>query len=172
MKTSVSSIKSNQQLLVRSLVIGLAAAMPLLVHLAPPIMGVAAGAVLLPMFYLPLVATAWRLKSLMMLALFLPWLNMWITGMPGPLTSFILTLEVGIFMLSAWNHDLFSLPQWLIGPAGYLVAKAASAMLLAFFVLTGIQQADPLSFAMGALTKSWPGLLILMLFSTGLFRNR
>ena len=158
------------------MVITAALAMPFLFHLLPPvtILGTPAGAVMLPMFYAPLVAAAWRMKPLAGAALALPLLNLLLAGRPDPATAFILTFEVALFMLAAWNRDKLKLPAWTTGAAAYLAAKAASFAGLSVALLFGVQitTAGPAAFVAQSLSTGWPGIALLMILSALVFRSR
>lgn len=171
MKAAITSALPHQKVVIRTLVVAVALGAPFLVHLLPPIFGTVAGVVLLPMFYAPLVASTWRLKSVTVLALFLPLANMLLTGLPDPVTTFMMTFEVGVFLVVGWNRKKLRIPGWLVGPAGYFLARVGSVSLKALALLVGISVFGPLDSALYTISSTWPGLLVLTLLSWWLFRT-
>lgn len=166
---------SRSRVIAKAFVVTAALAMPFLFHLLPPItiLGAPAGAVMLPMFYAPLVAAAWRLRLVTGIALALPLINLLLIGRPDPATAFILTFEVGLFLLVAWNRDKLRLPSWTTGAAAYLIAKAASFAALSVALLFGFQVigAGPADFVVQSLSTGWPGIVLMMILSALVFNN-
>ena len=172
MKNLYSSSLTRTDTTVRSLTIATALAAPFLIHLIPPIGATMAGAVLLPMFIAPLLASAWRMRMLAGISLFLPLVNMLIMGHPEPLVSLILTFEIAMFLLITWNWNRLRLPAWLVGVTGYLGAKAGSiAMIFTGGLSFSLNTPEPIGFAFESILNGWPGLVLLTILSLGLFKN-
>ena len=121
-----------------------------------------------------LLAAAWRMKTLTGLALALPLLNLLLIGRPDPATALILTFEVALFMLAAWNREKLKLPAWTTGAAAYLAAKAASFAALSVALLLGYQiiAVSPAEFVAQSLGTGWPGIVLLMGLSAVVFHSR
>lgn len=149
--------------------IALAAVLPFVVHLAPPVGGVQLGARLLPIFLAPFVAAAlFHPAVAIAAALATPTLNRLLTGRPTPELAVQLTLELLVFaaiVLIAARRD--ARLAW-VGPVAYLAAKAAA---LAALALAGAATIVPAAFAT-SLGHALPGLALLALLGFGLDRVR
>lgn len=149
--------------------IGLTAALPFLVHLAPPVGGVQLGARLLPIFLAPLVAAAlFHPAVAVVAALVTPTLNRLLTGRPTPEMAVQLTLELLVFVGIAWWAARRGARLAWLAPAGYVAAKAAT---LAALALAGGATIVPSAFVT-SLGHALPGLALLALLGLGLDRLR
>jgi hypothetical protein len=137
--------------------ISLMIALPFLVHLAPPVAGIQMGAIVLPIFYAPLVAVFLFNPAVSIVAAMLaPYINLLITGRPTLPVASALSVEVLAFsgvLLALHRRNIYTV--WAV-PAAYLLAKLASGAL-SFVVMPGYS----LSQWLISIPAALPGLLIL-----------
>ncbi|MDN3690402.1 hypothetical protein [Cyclobacterium jeungdonense] len=135
---------------------------PIVVHLGPPVQGSPLGAILLPMFYVPLVALILidKVPALVAAALS-PTLNFLISGNEQWSLLILLSLELIVFTLVI--SDLFSrkISFWAVVP-GILLAKLAGAGLIMAF---GLLPLSPVNYFIQSLYTGLPGILILLVLS-------
>ncbi|MBD3630270.1 hypothetical protein [Cyclobacterium sp.] len=133
---------------------------PILVHLAPPVQGTPIGAILLPMFYVPLIALILLGKTPALAAAALsPALNFLISGNEQLSLMLLLTIELIVFTLSLayLKHKLGN--GWAVLPS-ILLAKvigAAGIFWLNFLPLT------PIDYFFNSLYTGLPGIIILFI---------
>jgi hypothetical protein len=134
---------------------------PYVVHLFPGWDDSPLGARLIPMFWAPLLGVFWRQYGFTLgLAFASPWINHLIFGMPSRPLAIVLSFELVVFtlllfaMVRAWGHR-----AWM-GPAGYLLTKPFSALLIAAWPLL---PAPPLKFIAHSVTTAWLGIIVLAL---------
>lgn len=135
-------------------------ALPLLVHLLPPVGTVPMGAVLLPLFIAPFIALyLFHPAAALIASLVTPLLNRALTGQPTSEMATLLTVELCAFTLAAlllrrvWPRSLVN------APLAYLVAKLVAAGVL---VLTSLIPALPLGYLTGSVVNALPGLALLV----------
>ncbi|NND06765.1 MAG: hypothetical protein HKN87_10330 [Saprospiraceae bacterium] len=138
--------------------------LPLMVHLIPIGGGAPAGAMLLPIFYLPFIALIFFKKHVALVAALLaPFINFLLTGNPQWELVTLLSVELVAFViLSAGllrQHRL----KWIAAPVGYLGAKLVSSLVLILLpLLPNLQASD---FLAQSIATALPGILILMVIN-------
>lgn len=138
-------------------------ALPFFVHLIPNTGSSPIGAVLLPIFYAPLVAALlYRVHVGLLAAVAGPVLNHLITGMPAPEILLILTLELILFTGIVYRLRNVSYAGWISGPLAYLSAKLFS-MLMLFIMPAILPGQDPFSFFTYSISNAIPGLFVLLI---------
>ncbi|WP_154857415.1 hypothetical protein [Cyclobacterium xiamenense] len=133
---------------------------PLLVHVAPPIQGSPTGAVLLPLFYVPLIALVLTDKVPALLAAIVsPSLNFLITGNEQWSLLLLLTVELTVFTLIL--QFLFSRGRsyWAVITAIVLAKALGAGLILAF----GLMPVAPFAYFSQSLSTGLPGILMLLL---------
>lgn len=144
--------------------------LPYGVHLIPPLAGVALGAMLLPMFYTPLIALLLvNLPSAIIIAIFSPLLNSSFTGHPLPEKVAILTVELAVFTVIAYLIQRRKRDFWATALLAY-VATGLSVAAMLFFVPGIMPQLSPLEFLLGTVTTAPAGIAILVLINIVLLR--
>ncbi|WP_162339878.1 hypothetical protein [Cyclobacterium salsum] len=135
---------------------------PIVVHLGPPVQGIPLGAILLPMFYVPLLAFILidKVPALVAAALS-PLLNFLISGNEQWSLVILLSLELMVFTLVISYLFSKKVPFWAVVP-GILLAKVAGAGLILGF---GLLPLPPVSYFIQSLYNGLPGILILLLLS-------
>ena len=148
------------QLKATAILLTIASVLPLLVHLIPPYQGTPMGAILLPMFYVPLIALLfYRTHVGVIVAVLAPIINYLITGLPHWQFIALLGFELLVFTLIA-NQLLHSeMLAWVAAPLAFLLAKATAAGVLVFVPL--LESTEPLVYFSNALSYAVPGILLL-----------
>ena len=148
------------QLKSTAILLTIASVLPLLVHLIPPYQGTPMGAILLPMFYVPLIALLFfRTHVAVIIAVLAPIVSYLVTGLPHWQLMALLGFELLVFTLVA-NQLLRSVVlAWIAAPLAFLLAKATAAGLLFFVPL--LESTEPLSYFGNALSYALPGILLL-----------
>ena len=137
--------------------------LPFLIHLLPPVGGVPMGARLLPLFIAPFLAVVLFHPAVALVAsLVTPLLNRLLTGQPAWEMSVLLTVELVTFSLAAWLLVRRWPRFWGNAPLSYVIAKAASLLLLSFLPLLPV---SPWRFFFNSLQTALPGLLVLLLLN-------
>ena len=141
-----------------------ASVLPWLVHLLPPHQGTPLGAVLLPLFLVPLVALLWYPPSVaFIVATAGPVLSFLVTGLPqGPMLV-LLTAELIVFTLVASQLLRASALGWVAAPLAFLFAKTVSLIILT--LLPFLSQLEPLTYFRTSLSVALPGILLLGLIN-------
>jgi hypothetical protein len=133
--------------------------LPFIVHSfgGPPV-----GARWLPLFYAPFLA-AMMFHPLVSLTagVITPFLNHMITGSPVLPVAIILSFELAVFSVVAYQFTHRRPAFWGAAPLAYILAKVASLMLLAIWP-GQLVTATPWQFFTTSLMNAWPGLLVLM----------
>src|SRR5690625_2492789 len=156
MTTTRSAVRLNY---VSATLVALAAAvaLPVLVHLLPPVGGLPAGARLLPIFFAPLIAVLVRQPAAALTAaVAAPLLNHLLTGLPDAAMLPVLTLQLLIFTGVA---ALLASRRFLtvLAPVAYVLAYWLTPVVLRVFG----GEAGPVQPLGTLLTNAWPGLLAL-----------
>lgn len=158
---AVLALKKNVYVQVPATVvtISLMIALPFLVHLAPPVGGIQMGAIMLPIFYAPLVAVfLFHPAVSIVAAMVAPYVNYLVMGRPALPVASALSVEVLAFSgLLLALHRRNSHAVWAV-PAAYLLARLAGGAV-SFVVMPGYSLSQWLVSVAAAL----PGLLILSL---------
>ncbi len=161
-----SAIKRLQ---VKELTILIAASVLLqfIIHLLPPVNGLPPGAMLLPIFYVPLIAVMfYKFHTAMVVAAFGPILNYFLTGNPKPGTIPLLTFEVFLFILI-----LTALLKYKkLNKAGSFIAvlSALTVSPLVFSLFSG--SGFPGMHLLISLKNAVPGIVVLVLLNILLLR--
>lgn len=135
---------------------------PIVVHLVPPVQGTPPGAILLPMFYVPLVALVLIDKVPALVAATLsPTLNFLISGNDQWSLLVLLSLELIVFTIVISYLFSNNVPFWAVVP-GILLAKVVGAGLVMGF---GLVPLSPVNYFIQSLYTGLPGILILLLLS-------
>ena len=167
---SDTSFWEQSQILEIVLLLGLSVAIPFLVHLAPsPAWGaLPLGALLLPMFYTPLLAVLFcRTHVGIMVCLAGPWLNLQLTGYPEPAFALVLTTELLIFYLFLKGLAVRRKGrwQWYFAPFSFLAAKGLMLVLVLVWPAL-LPRIAPLAFFLNSTIYALPGLVILSLIGS------
>lgn len=135
---------------------------PIVVHLGPPVQGIPLGAILLPMFYVPLLAFILidKVPALVAAALS-PLLNFLISGNEQWSLLILLTLELMVFTVVISYLFSKKVSFWAVVP-GILLAKVGGAGLILGF---GLLPLPPVGYFIQSLYNGLPGILILLLLS-------
>lgn len=146
-----------------TVLMGMAVLFPVFMHFLPSWDDGPLGARLLPIFWAPLMAAFhFRLSLAVAFAALTPWVNHFLTGHPLPGMAALLMVELLLF--AVWIRLLVAKwqPRWWMGSAAYLLTKPFSGLaIVALPNLTG--RSDYLGHLTSALTRSWPGILLLAL---------
>jgi hypothetical protein len=139
-------------------------AFPFLMHLLPPIQGTPMGAMILAMFYAPLVAVlVSRYHVGLIVAILAPMLNALIIGHPNWAFVPILTLELSMFVTFVYLLNKYNKISWFSAPLAYLAVKTISALIIALFpFLLGVH---PVDFWMSSVSTGVVGILVLTLIN-------
>ncbi len=161
---NISSLKQDRRVLVPAAIITLVLtiALPILVHLIPPVNGVPWGARLIPIFYAPFVAAMLFHPAVSLLAaLFAPILNYLLTGSPTLEMAYLLSFELLVFSLLVvlLAPRLSRLP--ITGLLGFLLAKVAALVLLTLLPGSLIPLETWMYFR-SSLVNALPGMLVLV----------
>lgn len=138
----------------------IASVLPWLIHLIPPHQGTPMGAILVPLFVVPLVALLWYPPTVaLIVAAAGPVLSFLVTGLPqGPMLV-LLTAELVIFTLVTGQLLRASTLKWVAAPLAFLFAKTVSLIILT--LLPFLSQVEPLTYFRTSLSVALPGILLL-----------
>jgi len=161
--TREQSVGGKLQIRATLVMLGIAMVLPFLTHLLPAFNGTPAGAILLPMFYAPFIAVAlFRVHVGLIAAIAAPLLNYAITGNPASGVLMVLSIELVLFTLIAWQLlKLNNVIAWIAAPISYLLAKGLSGTFLAF-VPELVPNVDAASFVINSIQHALPGLAVLL----------
>ncbi len=158
-----------QRLQIKEITILIAASILLqfVIHFIPQVNGIPLGAILLPMFYVPLIAvTFYKFQTALVVTAFGPILNYLITGNPRLETVPLLTFEVLLFVLML---TVFLRYNKLIR-AGTLIsiltALTVSPLVFGIFNSSGFSALHLLT----SLQNAVPGMIIIVLVNILLLR--
>ncbi len=167
--TAILPLSSKYQLTQTAVILAATMVLPVLIHLFPNINGNLSGAVLLPIFWAPMVAAFLYKKHVAILAgIFAPLLNYLIMGRPAPEMVVTLGFEVVLFVLFlSWFKDL-KVIQYLAAPLAYLIASLL--VVLGLSVLGNLT--NPVSFWMNSSAIALPGILLMGIFNIAIIRFR
>ncbi len=153
-----------------ALLLGGSVLLQFIIHLVPSYGSVPLGAILLPMFYAPLIAAVFFKPHVAVLTgILTPILNYALTGFPVPANGAVLTVELLVFALAA----SFMLRNYRVKKASALLAllcaKAASWVVFVSFPIAG---AFTSGFFIQSFVNAIPGIFILSLLNIFLVHNR
>ena len=134
--------------------------LPLLIHLIPSYSGTSVGGVLLPMFYIPLVALLFlHLRVALVVAVLAPLTNYLITGLPQGPFALLLSIELILFTLLTGRLLRSVVVAWVAAPVAFVLAKVVSASVLAVIPL--LPQLQPWDYLSGSIRLALPGVVLL-----------
>ncbi len=135
---------------------------PFLIHLIPPVNGVRMGAVLLPMFYVPLIAvTFYKFRTALIVTAFGPSLNYLLTGSPVAGAVPLLTSEVLLFVLILTVLLKYNRLKQISALISILPALVIPPLLIGLFSGHGYS----LEHLLISLRNAVPGIIVLMLMN-------
>lgn len=168
MSSRVSSlsleIARKAQLLATLAMTALGFLLPFAIHFFPTFQGTPVGAMFIPMFYMPFIASLFfRFHVGFIAAALAPVLNYAITGHPTVNLVTILTIEMSAFVFVAYilNHQIFI--KYISAPLSYLIVKVFSLALL--MVIPSLIAIPPLDFFINSVTTAVPGIIVLTLLN-------
>jgi hypothetical protein len=152
------------------IVLALALMFPFMIHILPVPDDTRLGPRLLPMFYAPLLAALLgRTQSAFLVALLAPWLNWLLTRHPTPPSAVIMMVQLLTFVAVVRLLLAKVGARWFLAAPAYLLAFAASTLLVALFPnLIGGRPVP--AWASGTVTTALPGVAILVLINWLAFR--
>jgi len=135
-------------------------ATPFLAHMLPAYNGTPVGAILLAMFYAPLVAVlVSRFHVGLIVAALAPLLNVLITGHPDWSIAPVLTIELILFVSFVYFLSRQKAIGWLSAPVAYIAAKTVSTAAIAVF--PAILNVNPADFWLNSIVNGSAGLAVL-----------
>ena len=142
---------------------------PFIIHLIPPANGIRLGAVLLPMFYVPLIAVIfYKFRTALIVTAFGPVINYLLTGSPQYQSVPLLTFEVLLFVLMLTvllkNNKLIKVSALI----SILPALIVPPLVFALFSGSG----SPVDHILISLKNAIPGIIILSVLNIFLLRAR
>ncbi len=168
---NVNTLQITAKYQVTQTLVILAATMllPVMVHLLPSIGGNLSGAVLLPIFFAPMIAAFLYKKHVAIFAgIFAPLLNFLIMGRPAPEMVIMLASEIVLFVLVlGWLKDIKGL-RFAAAPVAYLIAS----MIVALGLSTVGNLINPVSFWMNSTMIAIPGILLMGMINLAILRFR
>ena len=159
---TIIQLRKNHGVLFLFFLVPAAAAFPILVHLIPSVNGIPIGAILLPMFYIPLlVLFIYGRGAAILTACLAPVLNFLLVGNANWGFMGVLTLELVVF---TYFVSLFIPTQLKLFSAllAIVFAKFISALFISVFQLVPVAG---LEYFQNALINGIPGIVILILIT-------
>ncbi len=154
------------------IVLAVCVGVPFLIHLIPFSGSVPIGAMLLPLFYAPLVAMIlFRFQVAFVAAMLAPIVNYALTGQPILEITLLLSLELGLFSVFGYFLLQGRILKWLAAPLAYIFAKLISSLMIGWFPV----EMTSLDFWMTSVSNGLTGLLILLVINVlvlQLWRNK
>lgn len=169
--TIITVDSAAKRLQVKEIAILIAASVFLqfIIHLIPPAGGVPLGAVLLPMFYIPLIAVIfYKFHTALVVTAFGPILNYIMTGSPELGIVPLLTFEVLLFVLALTVLSKYGRFSSLGALISILAALMISPLVLGLFNSSGFSA----SFLLTSLKNAVPGIIIITVMNIFLLRLR
>jgi hypothetical protein len=138
--------------------------LPFVVHLLPPVNGKPIGAILLPMFYIPLIGLLIfrRPGPVLIGAVLAPILNHLVTGRPPLSLLPIMEIELAVFTIVCLAFLRTPGLKYIAGPLGYLAVKFISSSLLILFPSL---LENSKGFLSNSLATGLPGIMILLVLN-------
>ncbi|MGK7394732.1 MAG: hypothetical protein ACNS62_09165 [Candidatus Cyclobacteriaceae bacterium M3_2C_046] len=156
---------SRFQLKATLIMLAVGISLPFLFHLIPAFQGTPMGAILLPMFYAPFIAVIlFRYHVAIITALLAPLANYLVTGHPHVELMTVLTFELAIFVSAAYLLNKYNQIRWITAPLSFLIAKVASAVLIALIPVL-LVQASAVDFWINSVTTGLVGMVVLLLIN-------
>lgn len=164
--SAILQLSAKYQVAQTVVILAATMALPVLVHLLPNINGNLSGAVLLPIFIAPMLATFIYKKHVAIFAgIFAPLLNYLLMGRPAPEMVITLGFEVVAFvLLLSWLKNLKGI-QYLAAPLSFLLAS-----LITMLGLSVVSNAEPVSLWLNSTAVAIPGILLLAILNIVLLK--
>jgi len=143
--------------------------LPVLVHLLPNLNGQISGAVLLPIFFAPMIAAYFYKKHVAIFAgVFAPLFNYLLMGRPAPEMVVALGFEVVLFVLVLSVLKNTKVIQYFAAPLSYLLASFVVAIGLS---VSG-NLSNPVSFWISSIIIAIPGILLIGILNLAILKFR
>lgn len=167
--TQVLQLTSKYQLTQTIVVLGATMLLPILIHLLPNINGQISGAVLLPIFFAPMIAAFLYKKHVAIFAgIFAPLLNFLIMGRPAPEMVITLGFEVVLFVLILGWLKKFKIINYIVAPVAYLISSLTVVVGLSFLG----NLANPLSVWLNSTLVAIPGIILMGILNLFILKFR
>lgn len=167
--TQVLQLTSKYQITQTVVILAATMILPLLIHLLPNINGNISGAVLLPIFFAPMIATFIYKKHVAILAgIFAPLLNFLIMGRPAPEMVITLGFEVVAFVLILGLLKNLNAIRYIAAPLAYLISSVI--VVLSLSVIGTL--VNPLSFWMNSTIVAFPGIILMGILNIVILKFR
>ena len=141
-----------------------------IIHLVPSYNNVPVGAILLPMFYAPLIAAVFFKPHVAVLTgILTPLLNYALTGFPVPANGAVLTVELLVFALAASFLLRKNNSKNVSALLALLCAKAASWMIFVSIPFAGVFTSG---FFIQSFITAVPGIFVLSLLNIFLVHSK
>ena len=161
---SIKKLQIKETILVLFATIGI----QFLIHLIPPYNNTPLGAILLPMFFAPLVAVVFfRLHVALLAGILGPVFNYLITGSPAPEIVSLLTIELMVFVFVSSFILQFKKINIAAAPISIILAKLSSWLIALAFPVIG---SFTTGFFIQSLVNAIPGIFILFILNIFLLR--
>jgi hypothetical protein len=145
-------------------------ALQFLIHLIPPYNNTPLGAILLPMFFAPLVAIFFfRFHVALLAGILGPTFNYFLTGSPASEIVSLLTIELLVFVIAVSFILRFRKINMAAAPISLILAKLSSWLVALIFPVLGSFSS---TFFIQSFVNAIPGILILFLLNVFLLRLR
>ncbi len=157
-------IVRKTQLLATLAMTALGFLLPFAIHFFPTFQGTPIGAMFIPMFYMPFIASLFfRFHVGFIAAALAPVLNYAITGHPTVNLVTILTIEMSAFVFVAFILNQHKIIKYVSAPLSYLIVKVFSFALL--LVIPSLITVPPAKFFINSVSTAVPGIIILFLLN-------
>lgn len=159
MKTStIIQLTARYQLAQTLFVLVATMVSPILIHLLPDINGYTPGAVLLPIFFAPLIAVfIYKPHVAIFSGIFAPVLNYLILGLPTPPVVITMGVEVVLFVWMVYRLKDFKPIGYLAAPISYMISSLL--VLLGLSVFSNV--VNPFTLWTSNMLVALPGILLL-----------
>jgi hypothetical protein len=160
---------SKYQITQTAIVLAATMILPILVHLLPNINGQLAGAVLLPVFFAPMIAAFLYKKYVALFAgIFAPLLNFLIMGRPASEMVIMLGFELVLFVLVlGWMKNLKAI-RYFAAPVAYMISSLIVVLGLSVFN----NLINPVSFWLNSTIAAIPGILLMGILNLAILKFR
>jgi hypothetical protein len=167
---SAKELVQNQLMVKETVVLlALSAALPFLAHLIPAVNGTPMGAILLPIFYAPLIGVIlFRFHVGVLVAALAPFINLAIIGMPSAAMASLLAVElvmfVGFTQLFLQNDRL----KWVSAPVSLVLVKLVSSLMI--MIVPFWQMINTGGYLVNSLVNGVAGIFVLLLLNIALLK--
>ena len=170
MKTSnIIQLTNRYQVSQTVLVLAATLILPILIHLLPNINGNISGAVLLPIFFAPLIATfLYKPHVAIFAGIIAPLLNYLISGRPSPQATTSMGIEIVLFVWMVYRLKDINTIRYVAAPISYLISSLIVALGLSVFS----NVVDPFTLWGNCMFTAIPGILSLGLVNLAMLKLR